>query len=87
MDAFYIRGHIKSIAFPLKIMLTVKSAALYLAHQNKRGDVMKIVNKKALEEARYMSELAVSRVISRVRPEAYWESAMLVLKEAYGYAS
>lgn len=48
---------------------------------------MKIVNKKALEEARYMAELAVSKVVSRVRPEAYWESAMLSLKEAYGYAA
>lgn len=46
---------------------------------------MKIVNKKALEEARYMSELAVSKVVSRVSPAAYWESAMLALREAYGY--
>lgn len=48
---------------------------------------MKIVDKKALEEARYMADLAVSKVVSRVSPEAYWESAMLALKEAYGYAS
>lgn len=48
---------------------------------------MKIVNKKALEEARYMAELAVSKVVSRVSPAAYWDSAMLALKEAYGYAA
>lgn len=46
---------------------------------------MKIVNKKALEEARYMAELAVSRVVYRVSPDAYWDGAMLALREAYGY--
>lgn len=45
---------------------------------------MKIIDMKAFEEAQWMSNIAVSKSISRVSPEAYWESAMLALAEAYG---
>lgn len=45
---------------------------------------MKIIDMKAFEEAQCMSKIAVSKSISRVIPEAYWESAMLALAEAYG---
>lgn len=45
---------------------------------------MKIIDKKAFEEAQYMAGLATYGQLKRVPPECYWFAAMEALREAYG---
>ena len=43
-----------------------------------------IVTKKPFKEAQYMAVMALAGGTRRVSATAFWESAMLLLREAYG---